>query len=104
MGFAGWLENIAALGGSPVVFEILPFAFDDVAVDWGYSGQTDPVDGVYRLQICKVSTPWNAVDGFTSSRSASGNIVVNHVIRADDPWGSLTAGTRSSFFFVGIES
>ncbi len=35
VGFTRWLENIVALIGGPVVFEVLPFAFDDVAVDGG---------------------------------------------------------------------
>ncbi len=35
MGFSGWLENVAALGGNPIVLEVVPFAFNDEAMNRG---------------------------------------------------------------------
>ncbi|MEM7396276.1 MAG: N-acetylmuramoyl-L-alanine amidase, partial [Verrucomicrobiota bacterium] len=61
---------------------------DDVAVDWWYSGQPDPADYVYRLQISRVNSGWSSADGFTTSAGTVGSVVVNHIIQQSNPWGS----------------
>ena len=61
-----------------------------VGINWGFYPRTTPADTVYRLQISKTAGGTNQ-NGYTQSRSAGGEVVVNHVILEDNVFGSSSS-------------